>query len=824
MARVDGRPSRWTSRPYDFAAADALTRELGVPRTVAAVLARRGYTDVEAGRAFLDPRDRHDPATLGDAADACRVILGHVARGSRVVVHGDYDVDGVCATAILLRALRRLDADAGWHVPSRFDEGYGLAVSTVEKLAAHGTGLIITVDCGITAVAEVRRAAELGVDVVVSDHHKPGAELPACPIVHPEFGGYAYDSLCGSAVAHKLAQALLAAAELDPGAADEDMDLVALATLCDLVPLTGENRRIAREGIGMLQRTRKTGLRALMEVAGLAPADCDERAAGFRLGPRINAAGRMQRADAALELLMTDDRERAAAVARELDDLNRDRQEEEQRILWAAEEAAAVHAHEAAIVVAGPGWHAGVVGIVASRLVERYNRPAVVISLEAGSGRGSGRSIPAFDLHAGLAACEAHVLRFGGHALAAGVEVAADRVDAFRRAFAAHAAGVLTPDDLIPREKVDAVASGGSAGLSLAEHLDRLGPFGPGNPAPTLLLPAARLEAVRAMGEEGKHARLTVRSGGARIEAVAFRASAAALKRLSEDQHDLAVRLERNEWNGTVAPRLVLRAVCPPRCGELQSLGEGGEFFERLARALDAQAVGPWTIRAAGPPARALVERRGDGAAAVAADLLTCGDPVLIVCADVPRRREAFERLLCGIGRLAAASWHDFAADPAMAAPFPHVLAMDPPPAAAGEALLACAPGPAQAFAHLAWGPPEVEFALAVYRAAYELRPAVTDFYKRLRDAQELRGPGLRAALEGDGRFARSPAVAARVVRVLDELGLASFERAEAGPEARLAPVADRRDLSKSRTFKACASLLGETHGYLQPRRERRAA
>src|SRR4051794_3296834 len=265
MARVDGRPSRWTSRPYSFAAADALTRELGVSRPVAAVLARRGYETAADARAFLDPQDRHDPSLLGDMAEACRVVLDHVGRGTRIVVHGDYDVDGVCATAVLVRALRRLGApDVRWHIPSRFDEGYGLAVQTVERLAADGAGLIVTVDCGVTAVDAVARARELGVDVVVSDHHKPGDAMPAAPLVHPGFGGYPCADLCGSAVAHKLGQALHAAAGAE--ASDDDLDLVALATLCDLVPLVGENRRIAREGIAAMRRTTNVGLRALMDI------------------------------------------------------------------------------------------------------------------------------------------------------------------------------------------------------------------------------------------------------------------------------------------------------------------------------------------------------------------------------------------------------------------------------------------------------------------------------------------------------------------------------------------------------------------------------
>jgi single-stranded-DNA-specific exonuclease len=842
MARVDGRPSRWASRPYDFASADALTRELGLSRTAAAVLVRRGHDTPARARAFLDPQDRHDPAALGDMVDACRVILGHVQRGSRIVVHGDYDVDGVCATAVLVRALRELGADAGWHIPSRFDEGYGLATQTVERLAARGARLIVTVDCGITATEAVDRARELVVDVVVSDHHKPGDVLPACPVVHPGLGGYPEPALCGSAVAHKLAQSLFHAADTDPNKADRDLDLVALATLCDLVPLTGENRRIAREGIVAMQRTRNVGLRALMEATGLAPADVDERAAGFRLGPRINAAGRMQRADAALELLMTADEDRAREVAKELDDLNRDRQEEEQRIVFAAEAAAAAFTHQAGLVVAGEGWHSGVVGIVASRLVERFSRPAIVISLDGDTGKGSGRSIGAFDLHAGLAACASHLTRFGGHKMAAGLELHSDRVDAFRADFARHAASVLTPEDLIPCEKIDAVVSGGSTGLSLAEELSGLGPFGPANPAPTLLLPAARLESVRAMGEEKQHARLTVRSGGARIEAVAFRASAAALDRLATDQQDLAVRLERNEWNGTIAPRLVLRAVCPPRPGAITILGEDGDFADRIARHLDEHPVGPWTIRAAGPPTRTLVDRRDEGAAAVTADLLTTGEPVLVLCADVRRRRETLERLLSGMGTLALASWDAFASDPSLAAPYPHVVAMDPPPIKAGEMLLACAPiatgsaaagsaagaGPASAagsgragsthrsgLAHLGWGAPEAEFALAVASASYDLRPTVTAFYRALREAGTLQRAQLEAALAGDGRYPRSPAVAARIVRVLDETGLAAFERTADGPAATILEVDGRRNLEKSQTFAACASLLANAQAYL---------
>src|SRR4051794_16014922 len=556
MARMDARPSRWTCDAFSVDSAEAVGHALGLSRVAAQVLARRGHDTPESARAFMEAADSHDPALLNDAAEACRVILGHVSRGSRIVVHGDYDVDGVCATAVMVSALRRLGASPSWYLPSRFEDGYGLNAATVERLAREGAGLIVTVDCGVTAVAEVDAARAAGVDVVVTDHHKPGDKLPACPVVHPALGAYPFASLCGTAVAFKLGQALAIAAGENADAGFGDMDLVALATMCDLVPLVGENRRLAREGIGEMRRGRRVGLRALMNVAGLAPADADERAAGFRLGPRINAAGRLQRADAALELMLTNDEDRAAEVARELDQLNSERQDEETRTLFAAEAELKGHQHLPAVVVAGEGWHPGVVGIVASRLVERYHRPALVAAIEGDSARGAGRPVKGFDLPPGLDACGDLLTRFGGHKMAAGFELPAARVPELRAAFARHAAGMLTPWDLDAVQCVDAIVSPHALGLPLAEELAKLGPFGPGNPTPTLLIPAAKLENVVSMGDDKQHARLTISSGGAKARTVAFRTTAAALAKAGERPHHVAVTLEVNEWNGSVEPRL----------------------------------------------------------------------------------------------------------------------------------------------------------------------------------------------------------------------------------------------------------------------------
>src|SRR4051794_1815541 len=447
MAPADTRISL---APYDFAAARALEAELGVSHVLAQVLVRRGLGDAVEARAFLAAEDRHPLDAFGGLRDAAGRILGHIGRRSRITVHGDYDVDGVCSTAVLVRVLRTLGADVDWYLPSRIDDGYGLAAATVERLAARGTDLLITVDCAITAVEEVAAARSAGIDVVGTDHPSPRADgrLPDAPIVHPRVGGYPCPDLCAAAVAHKLAQALLAGAGEDPALADEDLDLVALATVADVVPLLGENRRLVRAGLRRLASTRKPGLRALMAVARVDPGELDAGAIGFRLAPRINAAGRLHRADAGLELVLTTDPERAEAVAQELDQANAERRHVEQRILFEAEAQVAEQGERPAYVLAGDGWHPGVIGVVASRIAERHNRPAVLIALDGERGTGSGRSIPAFDLLGGLDACASHLARHGGHRAAAGLEIAAEDVEAFRAAFAAHAESVLGPDEL----------------------------------------------------------------------------------------------------------------------------------------------------------------------------------------------------------------------------------------------------------------------------------------------------------------------------------------------------------------------------------------
>jgi single-stranded-DNA-specific exonuclease len=773
--------------PAPLAQVRALERALGVSFPVAQVLVRRGLGEEEAARAWLDARERHDPSGFAGIERAVAVVLRHVEAESRITVHGDYDVDGVCSTAILVRTLRALGAQVDWYLPSRTEDGYGLSAATVQRLAGRGTRLLLTVDCAVTAVEEVALARAAGMDVVVTDHHSPRADgsLPDAPIVHPALCGYPCPDLCATGVAHKLAAALLRAAGRDPAGADADLDLVALATVADCVPLRGENRRLVREGLRVLAASRRPGMRALLRVARVDPGALDARAIGFRLAPRINAAGRLYHADAGLELLLTDDAERAAAIADELDRVNAERRLVETRLLFEAEARVREAGDQPAYVLAADGWHPGVIGIVASRIAERHHRPCVLVALDGDEGTGSGRSIPAFDLLGGLDACAAHLARHGGHRAAAGCTVARGQVGAFRAAFVAHAGAVLAPDDLVPIERVDAVVAGDELGLALAEELERLAPFGVGNPEVSLLVPAARLKDPRPMGEEGRHLRFSVEAGGHRARAVAFGVS-----RLPDgDALDATFALQLNEYNGAVEPRLVLRHAQPPAPAAVALAGEPDDPVQAALAELAAALPRPGAVaRAPGVPR----DRRGGGAAGTLAALVATGEPVLVACADARRRRAHLDGRL---GGFAIAGWHAIERDPALLAGAAHVVALDPPAAHAQAALVD------ERFT-LAWGEAEAAYALRVHEAGYDLRPVATAVYRALRE-----GP-LEAAVSA----APTPAAAGRALRVLDELGLVRL----AGSSPELLP-ARRTELERSPAFRAYTTRLAEGRERLAP-------
>ncbi len=553
----------WKVEPMSFSDVADLMAELGVSETLASVLVRRGLAAPDAARAFLEPEGvSHDPLLLGDMAQAVERLRAAISCSERICVHGDYDVDGICATALAVLTLRELGADVVWHLPSRFEEGYGVSAATVARLAEDGVKLILTVDCGITAVAEVEEANRLGIEMIVTDHHRPGETLPNCPIVATRPSDYPFPDLCGTGVVVKLAQALLGA---DHPAVTRHADLVALATIADVVPLVDENRALTVTGLRGLARTQKPGLAALMRVAGVDGATVDATAVAFRLAPRINAAGRLGRPDMALHLVLTDDAREADLLANELETLNRDRQAVEEKIL--REAVAAVDAwppekrSRRAYVVWGEGWHEGVIGIVASRLVERFGRPVVLIAGEGDRWKGSGRSVPGFDLHAGLAACAEHLERFGGHKAAAGLSIHADQMETFAEAFAEYADAVLVDEDLTSTTRIDAIVPAAALTLDVARELEQLSPFGLGNPEVTLLVAACEAVGASTVGE-GKHLRFRVRQHGRDAgSAIAFGLGAQLERLQSGARFDVAFRLKQNRWNGTVAPQLVVRRV-----------------------------------------------------------------------------------------------------------------------------------------------------------------------------------------------------------------------------------------------------------------------
>ena len=582
----------WKIEPLDLATSSTLARDLGLSEVTAAVLARRGYDDSERARRFLDAElPGHDPSLLGDMAVAIERIRAAIDAGKRICVHGDYDVDGICATALAVLYLRELDADVVWHLPSRFEDGYGVSATTLARLAEDGVGLVVTVDCGITAVEEIAQAKTLGLEVVVTDHHRPGDSLPDCPVVATRPSSYPFPELCGTGVVYKLGEALLGQ---EHPALKRNLDLVALATIADVVPLVDENRALAAAGLLALACTRRPGLQALMRSARVDPAAVDSSAVGFRLAPRINAAGRLGRPDAALELILTDDPEKARQLASELEELNRDRQAVEDRILREAttlvDALPELERRRRGYVLWSEDWHEGVIGIVASRLVERFSRPVVLIAGSQDGWKGSGRSVSLFDLHGALKACSSHLVRFGGHRAAAGLSIEKESIEAFAEAFAAHADANLADEDLYPLTKVDAVVSADELTLPLAQELDRLAPFGLGNPDITLLVPAAQPFEPATVGE-GKHLRFRVRQNGRDAgSAIAFGQGSQLDRLRATGLFDVACRLKENRWNGTVAPQLVVR--------RLFDTPEGYEALRQRFADLWRAGEGAWTPEA----------------------------------------------------------------------------------------------------------------------------------------------------------------------------------------------------------------------------------
>ena len=549
--------------PPDDTLIRALCAELHVPRSVAELLVRRGFSAPEDAARFLDPRLKSlsDPFLLPQMEAAVERILAAVDRGERIALYGDYDVDGVTSLTLLARVLRALGAQPECFLPSRVDEGYGLSAEGVARcVATLRPQLLIAVDCGTASVAEIARLRTDGIDTIVIDHHECQAALPECvALVNPKLGADFHD-LCSVGLVFKTAHALLKRRPVAGFDLREHLDLVALGTVADLVPIRGENRVLVKSGLAQLAKTRWPGLKALIEVSGLrapfSPGDI-----GFGLGPRLNAAGRLGTAAEALELLLTADPARAHQLAAALDAQNRERRAVEDAVLTQAEAQLAEWfdpARDAAIVVGASGWHPGVVGIVASRIQKRHHRPTLVIGFdEAGIGKGSGRSIEGLPLVAALAQCGHLLEKHGGHDMAAGLTIRQARFDEFRDAFRACALGRLTAEQLQPRIRLDGELSLGDIGFELLDHHDALQPFGMGAPQPVFIARDIRLAAEPRVMKE-KHYSLILRQGRAEQRAVWFGGVATALPPMP---WDVAFQVERNEWNGRVTPQVQIKAV-----------------------------------------------------------------------------------------------------------------------------------------------------------------------------------------------------------------------------------------------------------------------
>jgi single-stranded-DNA-specific exonuclease len=529
---------QWSVKP-PFAGAANLAKALGMPPIIGQVLGQRGLDTKEAAQAFLKPElsQLHEPSTLPGITEAAERLVAAARAKEPIVIYGDYDADGITAAAILWQALRLADANVRVYIPHRLEEGYGMNLEAVEKLAAEGTRVLVTVDCGISGVEETARAKALGLQVIITDHHEPtpGHLPPADVLINPKLEGspYPFRELSGAGIAFKLAWALGQKLSERQRVSDPYREfllaatgLAALGTIADVVPLVGENHVLAAFGLGALARSQLPGIRALVEVAGLSDKPIDSESVGFMVAPRLNAAGRLGHAREAVELLTTAGPEAALAIARELDSQNRRRQELEKTILGEAEaQVAQVYNadRDAAIVLAGAGWHTGVIGIVASRLVERYYRPVVLIGITDGQAQGSARSIPGFHLFNALSACKEHLRTFGGHAMAAGLRLPEANVPAFREAMLAHASSVLGKEELTPRVTVDAEVSVEELGMDSVRLLERMGPFGSGNPRATLAIREVRIAGLpRRMGKQGEHLSLQFTAGGRARRAIGW--------------------------------------------------------------------------------------------------------------------------------------------------------------------------------------------------------------------------------------------------------------------------------------------------------------
>lgn len=555
--------TRWLLKKADETIIHTLMNELNQPRIVAALLVNRGIKTVDAARSFLyaDEHDFYDPFLLSGMEEAVKRIVKAVKNNEKIMIYGDYDADGVSSTTVLKLALNQLGAEqVDWYIPNRFTEGYGPNKEAFAKIKEMGTSLLITVDCGISGIEEAQYAKELGMDYIVTDHHEPGPVLPeALAILHPKKPGetYPFHELAGAGVAMKLAHALLG--ELP----EELIGIAAIGTIADLVPLHDENRLIALRGLQALKRTKRPGLLALYKKAGIAMESFNEDSIGFGIAPRINAVGRLEDADPAVELLLTNDEAEAERIAEEIDFLNKERQsivkEITQEAIAEVENRFPLEDYPV-LVIAKEGWNPGVVGIVASKLVEKYYRPTIILSIdrEKGTAKGSARSIPGFDLFQNLSLNRELLPHFGGHPMAAGMTLKIEDVDELRLRLCMQAKDILKEEDFQPVTEIDGVISIEEVSLKLIGQMAGLAPYGMQNPKPRILIEGAEVASMRKIGADKTHLKLALLENGVQLDSIGFGLGEICDHLSPYAKVSVIGELAVNEWNNLKKPQLFL--------------------------------------------------------------------------------------------------------------------------------------------------------------------------------------------------------------------------------------------------------------------------
>ena len=558
----------YKNRGTDLEELNRFSAAAQIPLPIAQILKNRGITDPHAARIFLKKplEGIHNPFELPDMRLAAERIKKAVEDGEKIVVYGDYDVDGVTSTVILYSFLKKLGANAEYYIPDRVSEGYGINIMAINRIARGGAKLMVTVDCGVTAVGEVEFARTQALDVIITDHHTCKDELPrAVAVVNPKRpdSEYPFSELCGAGVAFKLVMAI--AMEMGRPARevfDEYSELAAVGTVADVVPLLDENRIIVERGLDVMRTGGNLGVHALLAVSGALERPINSTAIAFCLAPRINAAGRLGSSGTAVELLLADNAADSARLAAELDSANRERQKTEQEIFAQANETLLkdpLFDKKKVMVIAGEGWHHGVIGIVASRLCDRYYKPCILISYENGVGKGSGRSIAGFNLFDALTACEEHLTNFGGHAMAAGLGINADEIAAFDTAINKYADTVLSEEDMLAKIDIDCRLRPETASLGFAHALELLEPFGQSNEKPVFSILGARITAIDTVGTENKHLRVRLSTGEHSFSAIGFSLGEYSAFFRRGDPVDAAFSLDVNKYMGSESVQLLLK-------------------------------------------------------------------------------------------------------------------------------------------------------------------------------------------------------------------------------------------------------------------------